>query len=229
MAEDAEIDETPDLRGMLTEADLGRIKAAVSEAEKGVSGEIVVYVAPTSHDYPETPWMGLCLGGGFGGAVILALDLWRPLWAPLPMILAAVLGCAGAGLVLGLFACRVKRLWIGAERLDLMAHRGAREAFLEKEVFRTRDRTGILLYVSLFEHEVVVLGDAGINAKVGAGEWDAVVATVTDGVRRGALADGIVAGVAQCREILLKAGFKARRGDKDELPDEPGLGGGKKG
>ena len=40
----------------------------------------------------------------------------------------------------------------------------------EEEVFSTEDRTGILLLLSLFEHRVVVLGDAGIKAKVGEGE-----------------------------------------------------------
>ena len=39
----------------------------------------------------------------------------------------------------------------------------AMAAFVEEEVFSTRDRTGILLFLSLFEHRVVVLGDSGIN------------------------------------------------------------------
>jgi putative membrane protein len=52
---------------------------------------------------------------------------------------------------------------------DVIEHRVRQRAlavFVEQEVFRTRARTGILLFLSLLERRVVVVTDAGINARV---------------------------------------------------------------
>lgn len=37
--------------------------------------------------------------------------------------------------------------------------------FLERGVFQTRDRTGLLLMISLFEHRIVILPDAVAQEK----------------------------------------------------------------
>lgn len=212
------------IEGWLTKKDVERVAKAVTESEKGISGEIVVYVAPASDRYPEAWWEGAAYGMLLGTAVIVALDLRQPLWHSLASILAAVLAAGAAGALLGRYCAPATRRLVGPDRMDEVARRGAAAAFLEKEVFRTRDRTGILLFVSLLEHEVVVLGDSGINAKVAGKDWDGVVDAVTEALRGGRLADGLVTGVQRCRQILLEAGFKARPDDVDELPDAPGTG-----
>jgi putative membrane protein len=47
----------------------------------------------------------------------------------------------------------------------------AREIFIEEEVFATRERSGVLILVSLFEHAVYVLADKGVQAKAAPEAW----------------------------------------------------------
>ncbi|MBI4347625.1 MAG: hypothetical protein HY553_12275 [Elusimicrobia bacterium] len=200
---------------------MDRVAKAVADAEKGISGEIVVVVAPASDTYPDGVWEGAVYGFALGAGLLIAIELFRPLLYPLAALLSAPVACGGAGFLLARWCPPAIRLLAGAARMDEMARRGAAEAFLAKEVFRTRERTGILIYVSLFERRVVVLGDSGINAKVGKDEWDGVVATVSRALHEGRMTDALIEGVRSCRSILERAGFAARPDDTNELPDRP--------
>ena len=95
-----------------------------------------------------------------------------------------------------------------------------RSRFVEEEVFDTRDRTGILLFVSLFEHRIEVVGDSGINDKVEPAEWVEVVDLVRAGIRRQSLADGLVQAVERCGDLLHRRGVEVRPDDTDELADD---------
>ena len=53
---------------------------------------------------------------------------------------------------------------------DLVALAAA-AAFTEEVVHGTRDRTGLLIYVSGIENHVSVIADGGIEARVPPGEW----------------------------------------------------------
>ena len=108
----------------------------------------------------------------------------------------------------------------GMETLETAVHRRAAVAFLEEEVFNTRDRTGILLFVSLFEHRIEVIGDTGIDAKVEQAEWEEVVGLIRDGIRSRTLADGMVTAIERCGDLLHRRGVDIRPDDTDELPDD---------
>ncbi len=93
-------------------------------------------------------------------------------------------------------------------------------AFVEEEVFRTEARTGVLLFLSMLERRVVVLADAGINARVGQSEWDAVSAGIVDGIRRGQPGAALAAAIRACGDLLAVHGFRSRTADRDELSGE---------
>jgi putative membrane protein len=56
-------------------------------------------------------------------------------------------------------------------------------SFFKHGLYRTKDGTGILIFISVFERKVWVLADAGIDAKVSSDHWDSVVAGITEGIR----------------------------------------------
>ncbi len=87
---------------------------------------------------------------------------------------------------------------------------------------KTRDRTGVLLFVAAKDHALSVLGDAGIHAKVPEGFWEATVARLSEAFKAGRFADGLCEAV---REIgaLLSAHFPRRPDDTNELPDRPAI------
>jgi putative membrane protein len=204
-----------------TASDLQAIEAAVHEAEKGTSGEIVPCAVAHSDHYEAAAWKGAVLGA-FAAVVVAAAaryfgDFWGfPAlgWIVLPPLIGGALGYAAAAMVRPL-----KLALAGRAHVEHRVHQRAAEAFLENEVFKTRERTGVLIFLSLYERRVVVLGDAGINAHIGQHEWDAVVAGIAAGMRAGKPGQALGAAIARCGELLERRGVAIRADDTDELPD----------
>ena len=105
-------------------------------------------------------------------------------------------------------------------RKTTSVHGRAMRAFVEEEIFSTRERTGILLFISLLEHRIEVVGDTGINQKVTPDEWTDVVVRVREGIKAGKLADGLVAAIEMCGELLERVGVEIRPDDINELSDD---------
>ncbi|MGD8439931.1 MAG: TPM domain-containing protein, partial [Holophagae bacterium] len=113
-----------------------------------------------------------------------------------------------------------RRWLIGDRLLELRARQRAAAAFLEEEVFATRDRTGILIFVALFEQQVVVLGDAGINRVVPEGAWQQIVDDVVRGVRQGRPTEALIQAIGDSGRLLEAHRLEIRPDDIDELDNE---------
>lgn len=203
-------------RGFTTE-ELARIEAAVAAAELGTSGEIVPVFVETSGPYAEAPWRAGILFGVLG--VVAAYLLPE---APLVGDLRLLLGFAAAfaaGFAAASLSPFFHRLFAGAAAMEAHVAIHAEAAFTREQVFATRDRTGILIFISLLERKVRVLADAGIHGKVADGTWDGVVAKVVAGMKSGQPGDGLVDAVSLCGDLLRQHGFVARPDDTNELPD----------
>ncbi|HEV8580765.1 MAG TPA: hypothetical protein VGX68_16995 [Thermoanaerobaculia bacterium] len=211
---------TPDR--LFNQADLEAIQSAVREAEARTSGEIVPYVVERSDEYPSAAWKGAALGALLAPLVALAVHLWSSVWGiPLAwwIALPAPVGAA-VGYLLTSGLPPVRRWMAGEESLEMRARRRAAVAFLEQEVFRTRDRTGILLFLSLFEQRVVLLADSGIHQKVEEGRWEAITHDVAEGIRSGRPGPALVEAIRACGELLERHGVERRTDDQDELSNE---------
>ncbi|OZC03132.1 TPM domain-containing protein [Rubricoccus marinus] len=200
-----------------------RIADAVAEAERQTAGEIVPYVVARSGQYDVATWKaasgGALLAALFALAFAYFYDGWGLGWLYTGWAMVLVMTLGGTlGALLALIE-PVRRWLAGSDRMAQQVHRRASMAFLDEEVFDTRDRTGILLFVSLMEHRIEVLGDTGINAKVEPEDWVEVVALMRDGIRSGDLAGGMVRGIGKCGELLHRRGVEIREDDTDELHD----------
>ena len=206
---------------LFTQDDLERIKATVHEAERRTSGEIVPYVVEQSDPYHEPEWRGGLLLGFLALLVFVAVRQFTTVWLPLDFVevALAIALASGGGILLARYVQRVKRLLAGHALMDRRVHQRASEAFLSEEVFNTRDRTGILIFLSLLEHKVLVLGDSGINARVQQADWQDIVQRVVNGIRSGKPAEGLIDAIQQCGALLQKHGVEIRPDDKDELSD----------
>ena len=195
-----------------------RIEAAVKAAERETAGEIVCMVDSASYRYP----MANVLGG-----TVLALP---PALLLTPLVGGWLwIGTANMWLFLGLFGLAFTLFWFVIDRTAWLKRRFVSQREIEEEVeeaavthffkyglYRTRDATGILIFISVFERKVWVLADHGINVKVPAGHWDAVVADITAGIRENRAAEAICEAVAAVGATL-KSHFPIKPDDTDEL------------
>ena len=210
---------------LFAEADQTRIAAAVAAAEGKSSGEIVPYVVEQSDAYEDACWRAALLGAFLALGVMVLLRRYTNAWLPeFTTIAFIVVVAAGAGFILTDLIPAVTRLLAGKALLDLRVSQRAAEAFIAEEIFNTRDRTGILIFISLRERRVLVIGDAGINAKVKPTEWDEIVLRVTNGLRGGKPAEGLIAAIEQCGVLLQRGGVERRADDFNELSNKLRIG-----
>ncbi len=192
-----------------------RIQQAVTAAEKKTSGEIVPMIVGACRPYAEIELGGLAAGLVIGTLAALFLhDPWGPIQTQLSLPLA--------GGILGYILCRIpaiKRRLISKDRLTETVHLRSLAAFTGQGLHHTRAETGILIFVSLLEHRVVVLADRGINEKVEAGTWDEIVNRITASLKSGNGCDGFCKAIERCGEILAQH-FPRSADDRDELPNK---------
>ncbi len=104
------------------------------------------------------------------------------------------------------------------ERTDDSSTRAAARTFERLGMTRTRDRNGVLFFVSVRDRRFAVVGDVGIHAVVPEGFWASVATRVESRFGEGRFADGLVDGIAAAGEALASS-FPPHPGDINELPD----------
>lgn len=214
---------------LFSEEDRQRIAEAIEEAETDSVAEIVPYVVARSGDYPAARWRGAVLGALLGGALTLLLRGASPSAFPpffsgaLAFAAPLVTGLLGA-LAAGMSPSLVRMLTPSAE-LERAVFRRAVQAFVEEEVFATRNRTGILLFVSLLERRIEVLADRGIDELVGEAAWTDVTDHVRRGIETDRLTRGLLNGIDRCAAVLEERGADTRPDDENELADRLRRGG----
>lgn len=207
---------------LFSDEDRQRIAAAIKVAEAETSGELVPYIVPRCAPYEAVPWRAGVLSALLMLAV-LALARALPLGLPAPLtsegaVLLLVLFVGGLGAFVAASVPGLVRRFAGADRMEAAVHQRALQAFVEEEVFATRDRTGVLLFVSLLERRIEVVADAGVYQAVDAAAWVDVTARVRHGIEADALARGLIDGIEACGTLLREHGFHAPSDDPDELP-----------
>ncbi len=206
----------------LTPEEEKRIETAVAEAEKSTSGEIVPFVTEQSDSYEDS----VTKAGGIMLAIGLLLVLTAEILFPdiigeSAVLTAAVSVISGlVGMILTSVFPGLRVIFAGRKTVNRRVYLKALEAFLSEEVFRTRDRTGILIFISQLERKVIVLGDSGISQKVKQEEWTDVVRDITEGIHSNAFTDGLVRAVERCGLLLNRSGFEIRPDDTNELRNQ---------
>jgi putative membrane protein len=212
------------LRSKFSENDLNRIKAAVHEAESKISGEIVPVIVSKSGHYTIANYKASVVAGAFAFLLLIIFDRYVPTLAIYdrdPLLIFFTVASTGALAALAAhYIHPLKRLLIEQKHKDNATRQRAENAFLEEEVFNTRQRTGIMIFISFLEHEVIVMADTGISKVVDQREWDKIVINLTDFIRRDKIVEGLEGALTRCGEILLEKGFVKTPDDINELRDD---------
>ena len=205
-------------RKVLSETDREAISAAVAEAEKQTVGEIVPMVVSTSYHYPMADVIGgaaLALPAALLLTPLIGGWFWIGPWN-LWLFLGLFSLIFPAALLIVRHTLALKRMFISSHEIEEEVEEAAVISFFKNGVFRTRDETGVLIFISLFERRVWVLADRGINRKVSQDRWDAIVAGIVAGIREKRAVEAVCKAVADVGELLAEH-FPIRDDDQDEL------------
>jgi len=194
-------------------ADATRIAAAIRATEAHTRAELVGVLTAESDDYLYVvlAWAAI-LGLAAPFPWSLGLIEGPPAWAH-----GAALATTLAVLVLGR-ADAIRRLITPKSLMRRRAARNARAQFYEQRVRMTRDRAGVLLFVSVFEHHVEIIADEAAAAAVPAAVWQDAVDALVAQVKAGDAPAGFLAAI----EVLDKALTEYLPGDgsdQNELPN----------
>ena len=208
----------------LSEAERERIRQAVHTAEQRTSAEIVPMIVGRSGLYRDAQhWAGLIAALATLASLLTIEISWVP-WGwhasnAAWLVLAVTLAYA-AGTWLGTLS-PVIRLLTSHERMHQKVRLRADRAFARHAVSQTRERTGVLIMLSILEKQIYVLPDQLLVSRVSADRWQQVVQAAVERLHEGDIADGLSRAIEACGVVLAEA-CPGRPGDNpNELPDEP--------
>ncbi len=198
-----------------TAAEKETIRRAVEAAEAGTAGEIATMVVDQSEGYHEAEVLGAVLVAGLVGVVVCVAVHHVTIWSYIPIVFLAFYPVR---LLFRGFP-RLKLPLVGRRRLVHAVRDRAVRAFFEKGLHRTRNESGVLIFISLLERKVWILGDRGINEKIPPHDWHVLAHGLSAGIRGGRACESLCTVIARCGE-LLAGHFPRSPDDVNELPDE---------
>lgn len=214
---------------LFSEEEIKTIEAAIGEVETSSSAEVVPVVASVSGRYDRAEDMFgfllslVVLGFSWGWLQGLApaADTWGDapaLGLPLAVALAILAVTFFIGMALASHFPVLRLPLIARREMQEEVERRARETFQRLKIRKTENATGVLIYVSLYEQMVHVVGDDTINAKLSREDWTALCGTIISGFKAGRPAEGMRSGILRCGELLARH-FPIQPGDTNELVD----------
>jgi putative membrane protein len=200
-----------------------RIDAAIAKAETTTSGEIFCVLTRQASEYREIPFAWAALAAltapallipfgfspgwfdwvpGFGGWTAGHSAATQAAVSDTLIAYAAVQAAVFVAVALIASAPPVRRLLTPRQLKRDRAQRLAMEQFLAKGMHLTAERTGVLIFASLNDHQAEVIADEGIYARVKPEVWNEALARLTAGLAAGRPGDGFVDAIETCGAVL---------------------------
>lgn len=202
-------------KDFFSEEEKSRISRMVKEAELHTSGEIATMVVDESDSYREAETLGAVLFSALLALIAAIAFRHVTIWTYIPLLF--LLYFPSFFIFRGF--PRLKLSLVGRRRLEEAVRERAVRAFYEKGLYRTREETGILIFISLLEHKVWILGDRGINAKIAPESWRQMARELAEGIKGGDACGALCHVIAACGTELSRH-FPRRLNDENELTDE---------
>ena len=94
------------------------------------------------------------------------------------------------------------------------------EMFSSLHVWDTEHNSGVLIYLLLADHDIEIVADRGIAARVDPAEWEQVAQAMEAAFRNGRFEQGALAGIARISDLLAEH-FPPSGHNPDELANRP--------
>ena len=211
---------------LFSQDDHKAITDAVMQAESKTSAEIMPVVATSSGRYDRAEdivglWLGLVV---LCVVWLLFQDTTESEWSGVSQVISLpiVVGIVFGGWLVGIFVANhvawVRRLFVLPTELRQEVEHGARKAFFDSRVHHTAGATGVLIYVSLFEHVAVVLGDREVTEKLGQEKLTKFCKDLTSELAKGKYTEAFTKTIEEIGTALGEV-LPRKDEDKNELED----------
>ncbi|MGD0844140.1 MAG: TPM domain-containing protein [Geobacteraceae bacterium] len=192
-----------------------RIRQAVEAAESRTSGEIATMVVDHSDRYHEAEVLGGILVAGLVGLIIATVVQHVTIWTYIPLVCILYIPAR----LLFIRVPRLKLPFINKLRMMHAVRERAVRAFYEKRLYKTRDENGVLIFISILERKVWILGDRGVDRKIPHATWQTHAREISAGIKEGRACAALCTVIGKCGQVLGEH-FPRKEDDTNELPDD---------
>ena len=205
-----------------------KIKKSVNQSEKNTSGEIATAIIKESYDYAIYELIFAIICGFiyffimlfFVGAVETKLQ--SMFWDYTVHYLLIFYGFSTFVVITILYfianVSSIDRLIVPRKVMIKKVNERAVRHFMDSGVYKTKDRTGILIFISLLERKVELLADTGISAIIPEENWENIVEGIISGIRKGKITENLSKAILECGKMLAEH-FPREPDDVNELED----------
>ena len=95
----------------------------------------------------------------------------------------------------------------------------AKKVFEKLEMHRTVEKNGVLIYIAVSSKKFAIIGDSGINKKVGQHFWDSTKEIMQTEFQQGNFYSGALKGIVSAGEQLSQH-FPFQKNDSNELSND---------
>jgi putative membrane protein len=198
---------------MISNDEQARLASVIGDVEDETSGEIILVIAEQAGHYRAVPLLW--------GLLAALVAPWPLIWLTdistsrifliqLAVALVSILVLSWPKLRFALVPLSIKHA---------QAHEAASREFLRRGMTRTREKTGVLIYLALAEHHAEILADTGIADRVEPGIWAGIVVDLTRAIRNNRMIEGLEEAIRRTGAILAQHA-PPRLDDMDELPNK---------
>jgi len=198
------------------------LNTRIRQLERQTGIELVAAIVDKCDHYPEIPWKAFAMGAAIGALSVFFTLVMAPPGTASDLALMHILVTLAAGTIMALLTV----VWPGWARLFLDKTRAegemrqyAQSLVLEHDIVALPNRTGMVLLIGLFEHQVILLPDIGFGDRLPPEKTQAVVDAMTASLKKGDFRGALSQGLNALEECLRAAGFTPAGDDRDRIAE----------
>lgn len=216
------------MKQFLNDLDRTSLDKSIAEAESLTKAQIVLAAIKRCDNYPEIPWKAFAFGASLAGIIMLLYDFFVFGWITNIAILLSIAVILANGLFFVLLTILIPgfaRLFLSKSRKEAETFQYAESLFLSKELFLTEGRRGILLLVSQFERQVIILPDKGVRDQLSVDVMKNTISKMTKFLKQNEVRKAFEMGLNEFIGILNQTEYvgPAKNELSDEIIEEEGV------
>ncbi len=193
------------------------VTKAVEQVETRTSAELVVAVYPQSGQYRDADYLSGVLFA-LGWLLFAVFNPWFVHPAQAIPFEAAVL--FGLGVLTSAHVPQLRLCLTTKRRRDRQVRDAAASMFVVDGVGNTRERTGVLLYMSRLERQLEVIADIGIVDTIPPEDWSECLFALHNVGTADDPAEALLVGIDRLGDLLATT-LPAGEDNPDEIPNQP--------